>query len=130
MKRILASILSVIIVLSLSACQPTPKKATVVEKDSEQMLENAQKDGTDNSSGKSLSEQYDHSRKLSVRDAGHGRPAQRQSGRARGRTRKEAPCPIYRVRAAEFTQQQVDDFWEVLCGDAEMWIYHRTAYKG
>jgi hypothetical protein len=34
---------------------------------------------------------------------------------------KADKMPICRVRAADFTQEQVDAFWNVLCGDAEMW---------
>ncbi len=121
MKRILAAILSLIIILSLAACQPTPEQGVVAEKDSERMLAEAQKDTATASSSNSLSEQY-----------GIPETYQFETQGADGLLNIKVDAqvivsdgdrmPIYRVKAAEFSQDTVYAFFEALCGDAEMWI--------
>ena len=128
MKRILAAILSLIIILSLAACQPTPQQGVVAEKDSERMLENAQKATADASSGKSLSEQYGIPESYQFE-------AQGADGKlnitvdAQVAVPDGSAMPIYRVKTAEFSQDTVYAFFEALCGDTEMWIHTEQRTK-
>ncbi len=128
MKRIMAAILSLSIVFSLVACQPTPQKGVVAEKDSERLLEEAQKDSANASSGKSLSEQY-----------GIPESYQFETTGANGKLNIIADAqviipgsdrmPIYRTKLTEFSQETVSAFFQALCSDTEMWIVSNQLTK-
>jgi hypothetical protein len=105
-------------IFMLCACQLTPKEGVGAQKNTERMMANAEKDGAD--AGVSLREQY-------------GIPAQ-YTWEAQGQdgvfsVKADAPIvvpegsamPIVRVKAANFTQEQVSALWDGLVGDTEMW---------
>ncbi len=121
MKRIITAILSLIIAFSLTACQPTPQKAVVAEKDSENLIGEAQKDDTTKGNGISLSQQYSIPKNYQF---------EMQSANGLLNIKVDAQVvtpdsdrmPIYRVKATEFSQEMVSTFFEALCGETEMWI--------
>ena len=121
MKRTVAAILSLVIILSLVACQPSPREGVVAEKDSELMLEKAQKDSSTTNDGSSLSEQYHIPEHYQFEAAG-------ADGNlniivdAQVIVPDVSALPIYRVKAAEFSQETVSVFFQALCGDAEMYV--------
>lgn len=129
MKRILATILILLIVLLLAACQQTPQKAVVVQKDSDRLIEEAQKTGAASAgnpaasaAGKSLSEQYGIPGSYTY-DTQGAKGKLKVHVDAKVTVPQGSAMPIYRARQAKFTQEQVDAFWNALCGDAEMWVY-------
>ena len=128
MKRTLAAVLGLIIVFLFCACQPTPEQAVVVQKDSDRLIEDAQKDieesadnSTDSSTAESLQKQY-----------GIPETYQFEAQGADGllniavdavvNVPQVCAMPIYRVMKAEFAQETVSAFFQALCGDAEMYI--------
>lgn len=139
MKRIWAVVLCLVILLVLSACQPTPEKATVVQKDSERLIEQAQKDASDSdnvtgdTTGESDVESQDNSTRISLTEQ-YGIPDsyQFEDEGADGILRIDVDAqvmapdqdsmPIYRVKAGEFSQGTVYAFFNALCGDTEMYI--------
>lgn len=121
MKKVFPAAIVLLLILSLlSGCHKTPDSPIVVGKDNNKLIENAQKDETENSD-KSLFEQY-------------GIPESyrfdKQGARGNLNIRVDAQVtvpegnalPIYRVRLAEFSQESVSTFFNTLCGDAEMYI--------
>ena len=116
MKRILCTLMSIIMIASLVACQPTPDKPVVIQKDADRLLNSAR-----NGAGEEwLREQYgipEHYQyefkegKLSI------------SVDARVIVPDSDRMPIYRVRQTAFTQEIVDSFYQELIGDTEMWLY-------
>ena len=129
MKRICITVLSLCTLLSLCACR-APQKAIVPQKSSERILESAEKETPQATTERtpSLAEQY-------------GIPETYQyeaTGRDGAFTVKvDAPItipdgdkmPICRVKAANFSQEQVDFWWKELVGDAEMMQWPRYQSK-
>lgn len=121
MRRIFVLFLTVaMFILFVTACQETPEKPAVIRKDLEQMLGNAEKGDTEKSDGRSLSEQYGipetYKFKFTSEDGKLDIIVDAQV------TVPDANAmPIYRVKAADFTQEQVDALWNVFCRDREMW---------
>ena len=119
MKQFTAVLIALLLAVSLCACQPTPEQAVVVEKDSDTMLEKAEKEEA-NLPDVSLAEQY-----------GIPETYQAQIQSADGDLNiavdaqvvvpQSNAMPIYRVRRGGFSQELIDAFYEELCGDAEMW---------
>lgn len=111
-------------VLLLSGCQPTPEKAAVVQKDSDRLIENAQKNAKESANKgpyRDLSGQYGIPASYQFRMQGaNGKLNVKADARTVVPDRDR--MPIYRVKAAEFTQEQVDALWSALCGGAEMRI--------
>ena len=123
MKRIVAAVLSLITILSLAACQPTPQQAIVAGKDSDRMLEEAQKsaaDSTKSSTAISLSRQYDIP-KTYIYEATGADGLLNISVDAEVDVPEGSFMPIYRAQKAKFSQELVSAFFEALCGDAEMY---------
>ena len=121
MKRIMAAILCLIILFVFSACQPTPEKGVVAKKDSDLMLEEAQKESTETNSGISLSEQYGIPDSYTYETSGAD-GLLNISVDAQVIVPEDSAMPIYRVQATEFSQKIVSAFYDALCGDAEMYI--------
>ncbi len=106
MKRLLKSALALIVIICLSACQPTPEVPIVVGKDQGKMLE-AAKQTPSGAQPVSLSEQVSAPDKYAADIA-----------LADGKMTIKAAAPVIlpdvkglptlRVQAADFTQQQVD----------------------
>lgn len=119
MKRIIAALLGLGLILPLCACQPTPQKGVVVQKNSERMIENAQKDESENT-GKSLAEQYGIPEEYTFEKAGKDGKLNIKVN-ARVIVPEGSVMPIYRVRAADFTQELVSAVFHELCGDKQMW---------
>lgn len=121
MKRVFPIILCLALLLSLAACQPTPEQGVVAEKDSDRMLEMAQKDPEVTNDGRSLAEQYGIPQSYQFTKSGSGGRFH-VSVDAQVIVPGRSALPIYRVRAAEFSQNTVTAFFQALCGDAEMYI--------
>lgn len=125
MEKIIAPLL--ISILLLAGCQSTPEKPIVVQKDMEQMLDTAQK-GTDGDNGKSLKEQY------GIPDT-YQFEAQGAAGKLNIKVDANVfvpngnAMPIYKVKAVDFTQEQVTAFWNALIGDTEMWEIQQQQTK-
>ncbi len=124
MKRILAAVLGLITALLFCACQPTPEKAVVVQKDSERLLEDAQKDtanSPETSADVSLQEQYAIPETYQFE-------AQGADGLLNIHVDAQvvvpgtSAMPIYRVKKAQFSQGVVTALFGTLCGDAEMYV--------
>lgn len=120
MKRIFIILLTLSLILSLCACQPTPEKGVVGQKDSERMIENAQKTDKTESSDKSLAEQYGIPEEYKYETQGKDGKLNIKVD-AQVVVPDKSAMPIYRVRAADFTQEQVDAFWNVFCDGLAMW---------
>lgn len=139
MKRIWAVLLCLVILIVLPACQPTPQKATVVQKDSERLIEQAQKDASDidkvtgDTSGESDVDSQDNSTRISLSEQ-YGIPEsyEFEDEGADGILRIDVDAqviapdqdamPIYRVKAGEFSQETVSALFNALCGDTKMYI--------
>jgi hypothetical protein len=123
MKRVTAALLSLTILLALSACQPTPEKGTVVQKDSDRMLEDAKKGPNSTDSGKtiSLSQQYGIPETYAY-DAQGADGLLNIHVDAQVVVPEGSAMPIYRVQQTAFSQETVSAFFDALCGDAEMYI--------
>ncbi len=128
MKRLLTVVISLILVLSIAACEPTPQKAVVAQKNQETMLGQAEKETADaaesekpTASAGSLSAQYGIPGTYAYETQG-------ADGRLTIHVDAQVVVPdvsamsIYRVRKAAFSQQTVDAFFDALCGDAQMVI--------
>ncbi len=127
MKRFIA-LLSVGILL-LSGCQATPERKVVEQKDLAQMLDTATKDNetdTDNAdignaeTDNGLAEQYGIPTEYKWEAQGADGKLN-ISVNAPVIIPKGGKMPIYRVMAADFSQEQVTAFWNELIGDTEMW---------
>lgn len=126
MKKLLWVYLAValIAVPLFAACQATPEKPVVIQKDMEQMIEKAQ--GTDNTAPEtpeiSLREQTGSPEKLAMENTKGNFTL---SADAVVSVPGAAGMPIVRVKAGEFTQAQVTAYWDALVGDAVLWE-HKT----
>lgn len=109
MKRIIASIIAILTVLSLVACQSTPEEVIVVKKDTERMLEQAgmTEDGTAVSAlgiprGKYIYEAADTSNRLHIKaDAKVIVPEVEQ-------------LPVARVSKGRFSYRDMENFSRLL----------------
>jgi hypothetical protein len=117
MKKLL--ILSLVGILFLTGCQPTPEKEVVAQKDLEQMLSTADKHGAQ-STGLSLIEQYGIPETFQCDLKGTNGILSINAAAAITVPEGDR-MPIYRVKATNFTQEQVTAFWKELVGDTEMW---------
>lgn len=127
MKRVLTLISCFIIALSLLACQPTPKNVTVVQKDSDRMIQDAQKT-TAKSESKNLSEQYGIPETYKYDKQGADGKLKIHAD-AQIIVPEENAMPIYRVKKAELSQETVSAFFKALCGDTEMYDYSEKRTK-
>lgn len=117
--KIISAALMTILLISLVACQAVPETEYVVKKDTERLIEQSSNAATTEQKSL-LSDQYEipgsyqmglsHlDGKLSIQvDADVQVP-------------NATSMPIVRVRATEFTQEQVSRIFDTLCGNTEMW---------
>ncbi len=132
MKRIVIVVLCIIVTVSFCACQPSPEQATVVQKNSERMIEEAQKGPADSSDSVmivSLSDQYGIPETYAYDTQGADGLLNIHVD-AQVVVPDGSAIPIYRVKAAEFSQETVSAFFDSLCGDAEMYINSGQRTKG
>lgn len=120
MKKLMC-MLTCFVLLLLCACQPTPEKPVVIQKDMEQMLEKAQaapEADLEASPETSLSERYAIPQQMKLAITG-----------AEGRlsisidapvTVPERELPLARVSPAQFGQDTVTAFYDALVGDTPM----------
>ena len=117
MKKIIIALLAAL--LLLTACQPTPEAAVVVQKDTDKMIEKAQSTpATTDAPTPSLKERYAIPDALSYTQTG-------ASGKLNISveavvTAPNGALPIVRVEAAEFSQETVTAFWNAFIGDMPM----------
>lgn len=121
MKKIFFIPLVIVMIIAfITGCQSTPEKPVVVRKDLEQMLENAEKDDTEITDGRSLREQYgvpeEYQFEMQEADS-----KLRVQADARVIVPDANAMRIYRVKAVDFTQEQATAFFNYFCGNAEMW---------
>lgn len=120
MKKLMC-MLTCFVLLLLCACQPTPEKPVVIQKDMEQMLEKAQAAPEADLQARpetSLSERYAIPQQMKLAITG-----------AEGRlsisidapvTVPERELPLARVSPAQFGQDTVTAFYDALVGDTPM----------
>ena len=119
MRKTLMGILCIALI-SAAGCQATPEQPIVVQKDMQQMLEEAKKDDTQTPENRSLREQYDVPEEYQFAMQGADGKLH-VSADARIIVPDSTAMHIYRVKAVDFTQEQATAFFEYFCGDAEMW---------
>ncbi len=119
MKKILTILLSVVMAAAfLTGCQATPEKEIVIQKDMEQMIEKAGATDSAKTPGISLLEQTGAPETL-VMETTEGNFT--LSVDADVIVPDADSMPIIRVKAGEFTQEQVTAYWNALVGDAVLW---------
>lgn len=117
MKRKILSVACLSIMLLLSACQPTPEKAVVQQKDQRNMFEQAEAESGGDS--RALAEMVAAPESYTFsKDGDKGVVFIRADATV---TVPEAPAVnIYRVHPTDFSQEQVTALWDVLVGDTPM----------
>ncbi len=132
MKRFLMYALGLILVISMAACEPTPQKAVVAQKNQESMLGQAEKETADTAG--SDTPDASQSRAIGSLADQYGIPnvytyeTQGADGKltihvdAQVTAPEAAALPIVRVKRTAFSQETVSAFFDALCGDAQMYI--------
>ena len=119
MKRVYCLIIIALFMISSAACQATPEKQIVIQKDMEKMIEKGMAEsGTAKDTGVALRERVKAPETFvyeSVKDNFT------VSSNAPIRVPEAGRMPIIRVKAGEFTQEQVTKFWDALVGDTVLW---------
>ena len=113
MKRVLSVLISILMLLLLAACQPTPDEQIVMKKDTERMVERAaaQENGTPVSMLGIPNERYTYE-------------ASDASGMVHIRADAEIilpdaeRLPIVRVGMGKFTEQDAENLYNLLCDGA------------
>lgn len=117
--KIISAALITTLLFSLEACQPTPETEYVVKKDAERLIEQSS-DAVMPEQKLLLSEQYEipdsYQTSLSHLDGNLSIQID-----ADVQVPKVTSIPVVRVRATEFTQEQVSRIFDTLCGNTEMW---------
>ena len=101
--------------LGLAACQKTPESPIVVGKDQQKMLEMAKEPAPSDQpviSMESVSREISREKLHIIVNAEVSEPG--------------GQMPVIRVRGVDFTQEQVDAFWNALIGDTEMFLPSET----
>ena len=118
MRRVLCTLMSIVMIVFLVACQPTPDKPVVIQKDADRLLSSA-RDGTGE---KALREEY-------------GIPEHYQFDLQQPDENfnivVDAPVivpdivrmPIYRVRLREFSEEEAYSFYEEYCNGLDMVLF-------
>lgn len=128
MRKIICVCLAAAMVLGvLSGCQQTPEEPIVVGKDNSLMIEAAKATPAPEMAGMTLSEQYGIPSKLAF--ALTGADGKLNITVDAAVSAPEDPFPILRVKAAEFDQETVSRFWDVLVGDTPLLEADRTMTK-
>lgn len=136
MKRLVSFMIALMALLSFAACQATPETPLVVGKDQARFIEESKKDtiptDTDNPnsanySKQKLSEQYGIPNKYDFTTSGAKGKLQ-ISVSANVNVPDSNHIPIYRVEKVDFDQSMVSAFYNIFCGDAQMYdqITRRT----
>ena len=116
MKKLLVMLLAALMVLpSFTACQKTPESPIVVGKDQQKMLEMAKDPAPSDEpviSMESVSREISREKLHIIVNAEVSEPG--------------SQMPVIRVRGVDFTQEQVDAFWNALIGDTEMFLSSET----
>jgi len=113
MERKLSLIIALLIIVLLTACQPTPDQVFIVEKDTERMVEKASSD-----------ESGTLSSALGIPDGNYVYEATDASGRVGVSVKAEIITPnvdylpIARVTGRSFTEQDVENIYNALCDGA------------
>jgi len=118
MKKGFTILLAVGIVLSLAACQETPEKEIVIPKDMEQMIEKAAATDAGGTPGGSLKERVGASETFVFANEKDNFMI---SANAPIHVPDADRIPIVRVKAGEFSQEQVTAYWDALVGDTVMY---------
>lgn len=115
MKKVIAILLIAVMALGAAACQKTPESPIVVGKDQQKMLEMAKEPAPSDQpviSMESVSREISREKLHIIVNAEVSEPG--------------GQMPVIRVRGVDFTQEQVDAFWNALIGDTEMFLPSET----
>lgn len=131
MKKLFVMIICTIMLLS--ACQPTPQKQVVVQKDMEQMIEKAVSSPSIQTIPEISPPPDEHKRSALYDKLGIPERYTEDIADASGRFRFTADIepmipdadtlPMAWVEAANFEQELVSKLFNALCGDTKMYVY-------
>jgi len=128
LKKLYTMLLVIFITVLLAACQSTPDKPVVIQKDMEQMIEKAQATTT-----------AEETPGITIKDhVGAPDTFVYENSEEDFTVSADAPVfvpdadsmPIINVRSAVFSQETVDKYWDVLVGDQAMWDWSDQPTKG
>lgn len=117
MKKLITIFLTLFMLISTAACQPTPEKAVVVKKDTERMIEQAHASDTD---GSSLISALGIPDKYNVNET-YFDGKMLLSGEAPVYLPSVETVPIVEVAPSDFSQEFIDKAYKALVGDTEMY---------
>ena len=126
MKKLITIFLTLFMLLSAAACQPTPEQAVVVKKDTERMIEQAQASDT---GGNSLISALGIPDKYNVNET-YFDGKMLLSGEAPVYLPSVETVPIVEVAPSDFSQEFIDKAYKALVGDTEMYqVQHGVVLK-
>jgi hypothetical protein len=116
MKRFTAILLSIFTLFTLTACQPTPEAAVVMQKDTDRMVEQATGDGE--SAALPLREQLAAPDMMNVTAEEDGFTILAHAAVILPET---DAIPVITVKAGSFSQELTNRLWDLLIGDKAMY---------
>ena len=116
MKRFTAILLSIFTLFALTACQPTPEAAVVMQKDTDRMVEQAVGDGE--SAALPLREQLAAPDMMNVTAEEDGFTILAHASVILPET---DAIPVITVKAGSFSQELTNRLWDLLIGDKAMY---------
>ena len=116
MKRFTAILLSIFTLFALTACQPTPEAAVVMQKDTDRMVEQATGDGE--SAALPLREQLAAPDMMNVTAEEDGFTILAHASVILPET---DAIPVITVKAGSFSQELTNILWDLLIGDKAMY---------
>jgi len=116
MKRFTAILLSIFTLFTLTACQPTPEAAVVMQKDTDRMVEQAVGDGE--SAALPLREQLAAPNMMNVTAEEDGFTILAHASVILPET---DAIPLITVKAGSFSQELTNRLWDLLIGDKAMY---------
>lgn len=118
MKRICLFIISIICIIGMTACQPTPNSDAVVQKSFNQLLKQAKKDASAEATPlrKQIEAPFMYNAEIANEDGSFVLTVKAQV---------EIPnsyrIPIVRIQPIDFSQEQVSTFFDYFCSNKEMY---------
>ena len=125
MKKLITIFLTLFMLISAAACQPTPEQAVVVKKDMERMIDRGTKPQDANAVGR-LRERLNVPERLTLNE---------EAGKLSivADVPLEVPeasgIPMMYVEAGRFSQEQVYTFFNTLCAGKPMYLEHEQMDK-
>lgn len=126
MKRIFAWIFAITMLVAVTGCQKTPESPIVADKNMENMIQAAEEP------------QSPGTQEISVREK-VGAPDRMEYDATQGKLNivvnadvfipETNKMPIINVKSGVFSQETVDEYWDTLIGDAQMWEWSEQPTK-